>query len=196
METADLRAARRFNTLDGMTLVAALGLWLSIMPGYFVSVPGAFREIWDQALQLAGLAPWTTPGPRWVAWQFLHVSVHNLLAPLPFLFGYLVPTVLIMGLRQPRPSWRALVREAGFGSCLLVFLYAFVRLELWWLGGEKLPFAADAVFAGALVWVVLGRRPWHVEPMWFDRLGRVVATYWIIAFSLRAADHILLGCGV
>jgi hypothetical protein len=131
-----------------------------------------------------------------VGWLFLHVEIHNLLAPLPFLFGYLVPTALILGLRQPRPCWGHFVLQSGVGGCLLVLLYALVRLEIWWIGGERVPFVADAIFSGLLLWVVLGRRPWRAEPTWLDRLGRGVAGYWMLALLARAADHILLGCTV
>jgi hypothetical protein len=195
MDALESRPGRRFNTIDGMILVAALAVWLSMMPGYFVTLPRAFRELCRLAFQLAGLSPWTVPGSRGVGWQFLHVEVHNLLAPLPFLFGYLVPAVLILGLRQPRPSWGHFVRQSGVGGCLLLFLYAIVRLEIRWIGGEKVPFIADAVFAGLFLWVVLGRRPWSAEPTWLDRLGRAVAGYWMLALLARGADHILLGCG-
>jgi hypothetical protein len=196
MESAESVTARRFHTIDGMVLVATLAAWLSMMPGYFVSVPRAVREAYDLGLQLAGLAPWTTPGTRLVAWRFLHVAAHNVVRPGPFLLGYLVPAVLILGLRQPRSSWRRLIRQSGYGSCLLLGLYPLVRLEAWWLGGEHTAVAADAALAGALLWVVLGRRPWHAEPTWLDRLGRGVASCWIIVLLLWAADQVLFGCGV
>jgi hypothetical protein len=190
------RLVRRFNTIDGMILVAALAVWLSTMPGYFVTLPRAVRELCHLAFQLAGLSAWTVPGSRGVGWWFLHAEIHNLFAPLPFLFAYLVPTVLVLGLRQPRPTWGHFVRQAGIGGCLLVFLYAFVRLEIWWIGGEKIPFVIDAVFSGLLLWVVLGRHPWRAEPTWLDRLGRGVAGYWMLALLARAVDHIVFGCTV
>ncbi len=196
MMVDESRLVRRFNTIDGMILVAALALWLSIMPGYFVTVPRALRDLCRVAYDLAGATTWTMPGPRWMGWMDLHVAIHNLLAPWPFLLGYLVPAVLILALRQPRPSWRHFVRQSGVGGCLLLATYAVVRLEIWWIGGERIPFAADAVFAGLLLWVVLGRRPWRAEPTWLDRLGRGVAGYWMLALMARAADHVLLGCTV
>jgi hypothetical protein len=196
MESAESVPARRFHTIDGMVLVAALAAWLSMMPGYFVSVPRAVREAYGMGLQLAGLAPWTTPGTRQVAWLYLHAAAHNVVAPGPFLLGYLVPAVLILGLRQPQSSWRGLIRQSGFGSCLLLGLYPLVRLEVWWLGGAGSAYAADAAMASVLLWAVLGWRPWQAEPTWLDRLGRGVASCWIIVLSLWAADHVLCGCGV
>jgi hypothetical protein len=179
-----------------MILVAAFAGWLSIGPGYLANLLRGCREIYDLTLQLAGLVPWATSNPRWMAWRYLHAAIHNVLSPWPFLFGYLVLAVLILGFRRPRPSWRQLARRSGFGGCLLLFIYAFVRLDLWWLGGENLPFVADAVFAGILLWGVLGRRPWHAEPTWLDRLGRGVVIFWILFLSIRAADHTLFGCEV
>src|SRR5690349_17630127 len=99
------RPVRRFNTLDGIILVAALALWLSVVPGNLHGVPRALREVCELGFQLAGLTPWTTPNPRWIVWIYLHAAIHNVIAPLPFLFGHLVPAVLILGLRRPRPSW-------------------------------------------------------------------------------------------
>src|SRR5262249_60507804 len=117
-------------------------------------------------LQLAGLTPWTTPGTRPVAWRFLHVAAHNVVSPGPFLLGHLAPAVLILGLRPPRSSWRRLIRQSGFGSCLLLGLYPLARLEVWWLGGADTAYAADVVVAGVLLWVVLGRPPWHAAHSW------------------------------
>lgn len=195
MATAESIKVRRFHTGDGMILIAALAAWLSTMPGYFVSVPRGVREAYDVGLQLAGLAPWTTPYTRPVAWRMLHAAVHNIVAPCPFLLGFLVPAVLIVGIRPPRTRLRQLVRWPGFGSCLLLGLYPLVRLEAWWLGGEHAVAAADAAMAGVLLWAVLGRRPWHPEPAWLDRLGRGIAFGWIVILSMRVADHVLLGCG-
>jgi hypothetical protein len=195
MEGAQSALCRRFNTIDGMILVAALGLWLSVMPGYFVTLPWAFREMCALILQLSGIAEWSRPATPLGPWRELHIAVHNVLAPWPFLFGYVLPAVLVLGLRQPRPSWRALVLRSGFGSCLLVVLYALVRLEVWWLAGDRFPFYADAAFAIFLLWVVLGRPPWRADPTWLDRLGRGIGLYWVVFFAIRAADHFWLGCG-
>src|SRR5947209_11493783 len=130
-------------------------------------------------------------------WQFLHTAIHNAVAPLPFLFGHLVPSILILGLRQPRPSWGHFVRQSGVGGCLLLALYVVVvRLEVWWLAGERLPYFTDVAFAGLLVWVVLGGRPWRAEAAWLDRLGRGVAGFWAVWLLIRAADHLGFGCNV
>jgi hypothetical protein len=164
------------------------------MPGYFVSVPRAFREVCKLGAHLAGLTTHIV-APRWMAWRYLHAEIHNVIAPLPFLFAYLVPAVLILGLRQPRPSWSAFVRQSGVGGCLLIVVSILFRLDLWWLDDQRLPFFADVVFAGLLCWAVLGRRPWRAKPTWLDRLGRGVAGYWAVAFLIRAADHLWFGCG-
>jgi hypothetical protein len=132
-----------------------------------------------------------------MVWIYLHAAIHNVIAPLPFLFGHLVPAVLILGLRQPRPSWGHFVRQSGVGGCFLLAVYVLVvRLETWWLAGDRLPFFTDLAFAVLLFWVVLGRPPWRAEPTWLDRLGRGVAGYWAFWLLIRAADHLWFGCEV
>jgi len=104
----------------------------------------------------------------------------------------------ILRLRKPRPRLRRLFRQSGMAACStsLIVLTVFLALRLLGLmqiGGEFLGAGPDYWFPTAfreiLPWVgssvaavwlnlVLSGR-WIAEPSWIDRLGRLLAAYWI-----------------
>ncbi len=185
----ELRPCRPFNLGDAMILIAALACWLSVMPGYFVSIPSNFLEVCETALRLGGWLPWSSEHPPGLAWMTLHLGVHNVLHGFRFLFGYLVVAVLVIGLRGAQPPFGDLLRQSGFGASLFLFMLPWIYLQIWWLNGEKFPYWIYLIFACILIYILLGRPPWRARAGWIDRLARVVAWYWVVAMVVWAVDE-------
>lgn len=169
---------RRFNIGDAMVLTAAAALALVIIRGTLVD----------------GIAS----RPPWLVVLTVVIAVQTV-AP---------PTLLILQLRQPRPSFRRLTRRPGFAATLagsMVFamdLIAFAILtvvSILWPDPSPQPRANDAVWWPGLIsyfeflvgptvlaaWLLLltsGRRQAHRG--WLDISGRMVGTLGVVLFVI------------
>ncbi len=172
---------RPFGLGDAMILIVALALGLALAgPGIIVVADGIRTIPLKQFRTLAGAVS---------LGRFLNVIVLN------FLF-FLIPACLILRIRRPRPTLRALIRQPGFAACAAPVAFVLVSLPLAFfapsgLAGQVIEIGGQvlAALAAPLAWVVLiAARRWNPEPSWVDRLGRILGALWM--FSLPA--HLVL----
>jgi hypothetical protein len=92
----------------------------------------------------------------------------------------MTPVVLLMRMRRPRPSIRALLRQPGTVAGLAVtFGYIWVTGWLHRLFfGKIIDGTVTAIAVGgtvALAWTCLAlSRRWEAEPSWVDSMGRLL----------------------
>ncbi len=174
-----VEAARKFNLVDGMILVAATALGLAA-----------------ERIRAHHLAKIESPLLKSVTEVAIDYAVY-----IAFFWTLALP---LLGLRRPRPSWRRLRRQPGMlvGVSFIVAaaldfvcnLYAEFTLSeslydhvvyLVARASNPAPFALST----AVAWTTLawsGR--WRPEASWIDWLGRVLGSFWIISamfISLR-----------
>jgi hypothetical protein len=181
-------APRRFNVGDGLILIAAFAVTISLLrsEGWFDRFPGRVR-IWANTFSgVLGTSPWDFSSLwMWMSRGPARMAVATVIDELlQLLCSVLVGLTLVqplMRLRSPRPLSRDLVRQSGFVVCLAVILGTFIFVDLWWFKiiGDSLIFVQAAVLL--LLWPVLGLPPWNAERSWIDRLGRAVGWGWIVA---------------
>jgi hypothetical protein len=150
------------------------------------------RELWIRS------TPNAPPGMR----SFLAIQL-GISALTPYLAA-LTAAVLVVRLRQPRPSLRRIGRQPGMvasttataamaiGGVWIGSLLAagsrFIRVETIFVG-----YAQEVSFAVLGAWVALaisGR--WRAEARWIDRLGRLVGLTWIGVTVVSWARYYLL----
>lgn len=186
-------ASRRFSLGDGMILIGVLALWLAFCRVPLAMIVDAIRQI-----PFSSLNTWSDWrgylfGKNEFAVSFLRFANLCLLNLLMFL----IPGMLLMRLRRPRPPWSDLRRQPGFLACALLSLFlAMLFLEmlpLSFLGPPPrrlfmtVPWLVSA--SVPIAWVVLALRgSWKPEPHWLDRLGRVVGVVWTIS----STTHLVL----
>ena len=172
---------RPFGLGDAMILIVALALGLALAgPGIIIIADGIRTIPLKQFRTLAGAVS---------LGRFLNIIVLN------FLF-FLIPACLILRLRRPRPTLRALIRQPGFAACAAPVAFFLVSLPLVLfapsgLAGEVISNGGQVLSAVAapLAWVSLvATRRWDPEPSWVDRFGRILGALWM--FSLPA--HLVL----
>lgn len=190
-------SARRFTLLDGMILVASVAAGLGVLRAF------SGEGEWDFLVT-----------PSLWSRDLLDVLAADLIVMLAPPAVSVTLAVLALRLRQPRPTWRRLVRQPGLMAGLaLVAAWAvvgiFTALHVTSLGGVVVLANGGGVgpgdspgywlevfsefaavfggFAVASCWATLavGRR-WRAEAGWGDRLGRLVGVGWI-AMALAVA---------
>jgi hypothetical protein len=185
-------APRRFNVGDGLILITALALSISLLRSgeWFERLPGRV-SFWTQAVsELVGVSSWSFYGMsrRQVERLVIAQVVDELL--IEFLCPVLMGLTLVqplMRLRSPRPQFRDLVRQSGFIVCLGVIVGSLLFVDLWTFAviDDSLVLVEVAVLL--LLGPVLGLPPWHSEASWIDRMGRAVGWGWIVAMANVAA---------
>jgi hypothetical protein len=194
-------AARKFNLVDGMILVAATGFSLSCYVLLDNAVLGGQRYIYGL------FARWPS---RWNFFMALDraTAVSTILLPLVGGWTLVLP---ILCLRNSRGSWRRLGRQSGVlaslaaiaGMVLCAVVAGSAFLLSWWIDGTPLPPSRSRgwvilldrlVFCTGLsvaaVWLtqaMTGR--WRRSADWLDRLGRCVGGLWLVAglvFAVRS----------
>jgi hypothetical protein len=118
---------------------------------------------------------------------------------LPRYAAVLMPAILLIRLRRPRPGWRRLARQPGAVACaagtgallfgavvalvgMIINGYSVVPLEsrAWPVIEARVPLA---VFAA---WLLLWRSGrWRRERSWIDRAGSILGAYWIALCAAR-----------
>lgn len=179
---------RRLFISDAIALLCATGVGFSII-----------RALWDSFLGAYGYRPVS----GWTTQAILGRIPFALLVLMPLLTTWTL-TVLLLGLRQPRPLLRHLPLQSGFSSCaaaLLVVTMVHLRfaaryaIEFTYQGYvidpaassceafffiEFAPSTFAVVCAIVAVWITLAiTRLGHAESTWIDRLGRVLGVLWI-----------------
>jgi hypothetical protein len=178
---------RRFTVADAMILVAASGVGT-------LAIRGTLPDLTTLKSQLSR-AP--SPGMRnFLALQFGLSSV------IPYLAS-LTPALLIVRLRQPRPSLRRVGRQPSFIACAVATVAMGIE-ALWigslWAQGSGF-IQASTVFVGyaqqvsfAVIggWVALALScRWRPEPNWIDRVGRLFGLAWIGVTALSWSRYYL-----
>jgi hypothetical protein len=179
-------APRRFNVGDGLILIPALALTMSVLRSgeWFERFPVRV-SFWAEAFSgLVGTSPWSFGGTsrgeaaRMVVAQVVDELLVELLCSVLLGLTLVQP---IMRLRSPRPQFREVVQQSGFVVCLAVIVgtLVFVDLGSFAIIGDSWVFVPAAVLL--LLWPIFGLPPWNAEPSWIDRLGRGVGLGWIVA---------------
>jgi hypothetical protein len=179
-------APRRFNVGDGLILIPAFALTMSVLRSgeWFERFPG--RVIfWAEAFSgFVGTSPWSFYGmsrreaARMVVAQVVDELFIELLCSVLLGLTLVQP---LMRLRSPRPPFPEVVRQSGFVVCLSVIVGSIIVIDLGSLAiiNDSLVLVPAAVLF--LLWPVLGLPPWRSEASWIDRLGRAVGWGWIVA---------------
>jgi hypothetical protein len=150
-----------------MILIVALALGLALAgPGIIIIADGIRTIPHKQFRTLAGAVS---------LGRFLNIVVLN------FLY-FLIPACLILRLRRPRPTLRALVRQPGFAACGATSAYFLAALPLALLApsglaGQVIEIGGQVLLIASapLAWVTLiAMRRWDPEPSWIDRFGRIL----------------------
>ncbi len=185
MSTSDAPPPRRrFHLGDGLILIAALALTLSILvfTNWFARIPRRVSFWWDARPKFVG------GFPSFLAWgPSAHMAVYQIVDEfVQLLTSVLVGLTLVqpfLRLRRPRPPLRDLVRQAGFVVCLAVIVGTLIVVDLEWVVRIDVAWRAILASAPLLFWPVLGLPPWRSEASWIDRLGRAVGWGWIVAIA-------------
>jgi hypothetical protein len=164
---------RRLNLIDAMIFIIALGLGLALArPAFTLIADAVSRDPHWRFQRLAGAVSLA---------RMLNIVLLN------FLF-FLLPAVLIVRLRRPRPPLRSLIDQPGFVACALPVVIVLVTLPLafWPLpgaAGGAVEFGVQALLitASPLAWVsLIATRRWNPERSWIDRLGRLLGALGMI----------------
>jgi uncharacterized membrane protein (DUF485 family) len=175
----DKPGPRRFTLLDGMFLIAAIAIALSLTSfriAHFVRW-GASRSLFGWGVTAGALS-------------------------VPFALT-LSLAVGLLRMREPRPRFRLIFRQPGMAAFVVTVGYLIVsavillivviaddllflrspvladnsRLLGWVLMLPRFVFG----FAVLAIWSVLGRSgAWRPERSWIDRAGRALGAYWVI----------------
>jgi hypothetical protein len=190
-------AARKFNLVDAMILVAATGFTLSCYVWLDNTFFGGYRDLYH----------FFDPPPR--AWNFrmmVYRAAHAAAMPLPLLGGW-TPVLPVLWLRNSRWSWRRLGRRPGMVACLAAItgmtLCAVVAVSAfflsWWVDGApggvwlRVPdllvlYAGLSVAAVWLTQAVTGR--WRRSATWIERVGLGVGGLWLVAGLVLAVRYL------
>jgi hypothetical protein len=181
-------ASRRFSLGDGLILIGALALTISVLRSndWFARFPGRV-SFWGEAFsELVAPLPWSFPTmirglpARTVVFQVVDVLLIQLLGSVLLGMTLVQP---LMRLRSPRAPLRQLIRQPGLVVCLAVIAGTLILVDLSWVARIEAPVGAILASALLLFWPVLGLPPWSPEASWIDRLGRAVGWGWIVVMA-------------
>jgi hypothetical protein len=174
-----VRSERRFNLIDGMLLIAAIGEGLALR----------------RFLGLDDRSPYFMPGMSLLQKVFngFELAANE---SLPFLFTVTV-NVLAMRLRKPRETLIRIARQPGYVACVVsslmsVFILISVCPLFFFLSqqsaigvfGYVCGAMSGCAVTGAWLAMAVGRRC-RPLPSWIDRLGRLCGIAWISTLVLK-----------
>lgn len=173
---------RRFTLLDGMILTAAAGVWFAYA-----------RVLWRIA-NPPNRNPrrFTDPVVAREVWLSMGMIVSSalLVALLCLTLAY-----LLMRLRQPRPSLKALVWQPGMMACLALFgvtaMIAVIETLFHVTENSRAPKLMVLLYPIGILgaWIFASARGrLRPEPSWIDRLGRGLG----IGFALMGVSTFVL----
>jgi hypothetical protein len=181
-------APRRFALVDTMILVAALSVGS-------LAVRATLPTLDSMQFNLSRAQ---SPGMR----RFLALKI-GLSAFIPYLAA-LTPAMLILRLRQPRPTLRHVGRQPGMVACTVATIAMAIE-TLWigsllWIGSGFIHaetifvgYAQQVSFAVVGAWLALalsGR--WRTENSWIDRLGCLFGWLWVGVTVLNWSGYYLI----
>jgi hypothetical protein len=183
----DSTAPRRFNLGDAMILVPTLAVSIILLNStdWFARMPNTAAIACEEALELCHLRPWRDPRPRSVVLKgfgFRMASEFSYLTSCLLL--PLIPCLLVLRLRRPRPPLWQVIRQPGFGVCATLILGTLLVVDLHYL--FRLDLGPTALFLTSsliMLWIVLSLPPWRPETSWVDRAGRTAGVGWIVTSS-------------
>jgi hypothetical protein len=175
---------RRFHLGDGLILIAALAITLSLLrfTNWFARIPVRVSFWWDARPRFVG------GFPRFLAWgPSTRIAASQIVAEFVQLLSLVLLGLTLvqpfLRLRRPRPPLRDLVRQSGFVVCLAVIVGTLIFVDLGWVARIDVSWEAIPASALLLFWPVLGLPPWRSEASWIDRLGRAVGWGWIAVIA-------------
>ncbi len=198
----DRHPRRRFHLGDGLILIAALALTLSVLRS----------TNWLARFQVCAGFWWDSLHRIVMVGRTAHSLIYSLVDEV---FVQALSSLLLgltlaqpaMRLGRPRPPLRGVFRQSGFVVCVAVIVGTLILLDLLWVAqfdvsrwlselrqpGRTIAYPwvqqwgvdgritlASAVL---LCWPVLGLPPWRSEASWIDRLGRAVGWGWIVVMA-------------
>jgi hypothetical protein len=167
VDDIDRPTSRPFTLGDAMILIVALGLGLALARPAILEIAKALNSVSRNNFRLLiGAVPLA---------RMLNIVL------LDFLF-VLLPALMILRLRRPRPPLRSILTQPGVTACAMPVAMFFVILPFSLLagsgiGGEALEMAMQVLLIAAapLAWIcLLVTRRWNSEPSWIDRAGRTM----------------------
>jgi hypothetical protein len=179
-QSAERTRCREFGLFDAMILLAGMALSLSTGAYLLVFLANQFGRLCAvaTAYRMDLFYDWRS------FWSQTHDHLRNTLwygfqVAEIFLFG-MMPAFLLVRMRRPRPSLRALLRQPGMVAALAIVFGVF-----WVTGFVHIMFpnqanagTAAGISAGgtvAVAWCLLAMsRMWESEPGWVDRVGRLL----------------------
>jgi hypothetical protein len=187
---AETIRGRRFGVYDSMVLIAGIALLFAFENNKVRNLIQQLVELCKAIAAYYGFLPARPYGPP----QFLTKAIADYWSGVVWygvqaaeLLILIMTTVfLLMRVRRPRPSIRALIRQPGtvaglavtFGLILVagwMHLLFFGRL----IDGTVAPIAVGGTVALAWTCLALARR-WEAEPSWVDRMGRLLGATAIV----------------
>jgi hypothetical protein len=174
-------AIRNFGVSDAMFLIAGIALAISggsklvgALAGQgialcrtIVAYNSAFYvarpQVWRDEIEMR----WSTV--LWYGFRVLEVLVFSL-----------TPPFLLVRLRRPRPSFRAMIRQPGTVAGLAVtFGYFWVRgwVDRFFPGRINFDCVTGMAVGTtvAVTWALLAlSRQWKTEPSWVERMGKLI----------------------
>jgi hypothetical protein len=178
---------RRSALVDAMILVAALSVGCLAIRATLPTLDS----------MKSNLSRAQSPGMRrFQALQF------GLSAFIPYL-SVLTPALLILRLRQPRPTLRHVGRQPGMVACTAATIAMAIETRwigsLIWVGSGFIHaetvfvgYAQQVSFAVVGAWIALalsGR--WRPEKSWIDRSGRLIGWVWVVVTILSWSRYYL-----
>jgi hypothetical protein len=159
---------RRFNIGDAMIIVVALATGLALARVALYQMGG-----WISMIRQLGSPGW----PTW--WNMFWTAVQILFC---FIVA-LIPALIVVCLRRPRPPLRRVALQPGFVALCVLVLVGMIDVDAIYLDLVSWPPLVHAVLPGAAVlasWLVLVVfRCWQPERSWIDRTGRLIGVFWI-----------------
>jgi hypothetical protein len=202
LPSEDYPPQRRFHLGDGLILIAALALTLSVLRS----------TNWPARFQVCAGFWWDSLHRMVIVGRTAHSVIYSLIDEV---FVQALTSLLLgltlaqpaMRLGRPRPPLRDVFRQSGFVVCVTVIVGTLILFDLlWvaqfdvsrWLSELRRPGRVIAyrwvqqwgvdgriILASAvlLCWPVLGLPPWRSEASWIDRLGRAVGWGWVVVMA-------------
>ncbi|HEV3162745.1 MAG TPA: hypothetical protein VGZ22_01795 [Isosphaeraceae bacterium] len=193
---AEATRTRKFGLSDGMCMIIAIALAISGGSRLLEVLAGQCSEL-CQTIAARNSPPYVGRPQFW--WYYVGIywscMVWYAFRIVEVLILSLTPAFLLIRLRRPRPSIRAMLRQPGTVAGLaVVFGYVWVTGWLHLLFVGRIDFVTGpAIAVGgtvAVAWAFLAlSRQWEAEPGWVDRMGRYIGAAAIAVGLLMFARY-------